>query len=127
MLKRNEYAPKGKPRLLMRALLQMTMETEDATDKKSAPMTPNWKFEISPISDQMIETNNQSRIRSCYRFIQQVFMAAKFRFLQEDWKLEGECRIVVAYIFGGGMKGWCLPFKERVYLDFKNEDSTKLN
>lgn len=42
-------SPKGKPRLLIKALLQMTMETEEATERNSAPITPNWKFDISPI------------------------------------------------------------------------------
>lgn len=44
-----DYLPKGKPRLLIKALLQMTMDTEDATERKSAPTTPNWKPDISPI------------------------------------------------------------------------------
>ena len=56
-----EYVPKGKPRLLMRALLQITMDTEDATERKSAPTTPSWKFEISPISDVKVETINQTK------------------------------------------------------------------
>uniref|UniRef100_A0A2P2N194 Uncharacterized protein n=1 Tax=Rhizophora mucronata TaxID=61149 RepID=A0A2P2N194_RHIMU len=40
---------KGKPRLLIKALLHMTMETDDATERKSAPITPTWKLDISPI------------------------------------------------------------------------------
>lgn len=41
--------PNWKPRLLMRALLQMTMETDDATERNNAPITPNWKPDNSPI------------------------------------------------------------------------------
>lgn len=41
--------PKGKPRLLIKALLQITMETDDATERNRAPITPNWKLDISPI------------------------------------------------------------------------------
>lgn len=33
---------KGKPRVLMRALLQMTMATDDATDSARDPITPSW-------------------------------------------------------------------------------------
>lgn len=40
-LTRLRKVPNGKPRLLINALLQMTIETEDATERKSAPMTPN--------------------------------------------------------------------------------------
>lgn len=47
--------PKGKPRLLIKALLQMTMETDEATDRNSAPTTPNWKLDISPIYDKMMK------------------------------------------------------------------------
>lgn len=47
---KNYYnVPKGKPRLLIKALLQMTMETDEATERNNAPITPNWKFDISPI------------------------------------------------------------------------------
>lgn len=45
----NTNLPKGKPRLLIKALLQITMETDDATERKSAPITPSWKPDISPI------------------------------------------------------------------------------
>jgi hypothetical protein len=41
--------PNGNPRLLIKALLQMTMETDDATERNRAPITPNWKLDISPI------------------------------------------------------------------------------
>jgi hypothetical protein len=27
----------------------MTMETDDATERNRAPITPNWKLDISPI------------------------------------------------------------------------------
>uniref|UniRef100_A0A0A9HAL6 Uncharacterized protein n=1 Tax=Arundo donax TaxID=35708 RepID=A0A0A9HAL6_ARUDO len=33
----------GKPRVLMRALLQMTMATDDATESVRDPITPSWK------------------------------------------------------------------------------------
>jgi hypothetical protein len=35
--------PNGKPRVLMRALLQMTMATDDATESVRDPNTPSWK------------------------------------------------------------------------------------
>lgn len=41
--------PKGKPSLLIKALLHMTMETEEATERNNAPITPIWNFPISPI------------------------------------------------------------------------------
>ena len=37
------YIPNGKPRVLMRALLQITMATDDATDSVRDPITPSWK------------------------------------------------------------------------------------
>lgn len=40
------YVPKGKPRELMRALLQMTMATDDATESASDPTTPSWNPDI---------------------------------------------------------------------------------
>jgi hypothetical protein len=54
---RMEKLPKGKPSLLIKALLQMTMETDDATERKSAPITPNWKVDISPIFDKIKKRN----------------------------------------------------------------------
>lgn len=44
-----EIIPKGNPRLVIKALLQMTMETEDATDRNNAPITPICILFISPI------------------------------------------------------------------------------
>lgn len=35
-----ENLPNLKPRLLIKALLQMTMDTDDATDRNNAPITP---------------------------------------------------------------------------------------
>jgi len=35
--------PNGNPRVLMRALLQMTMATDDATESVRDPITPSWK------------------------------------------------------------------------------------
>jgi hypothetical protein len=36
-----DLIPKLNPRELMRALLQMTIETEDTTERLSAPTVPN--------------------------------------------------------------------------------------
>jgi hypothetical protein len=48
---RSDLIPKLKPRELMRALLQMTMETEDTTERLSAPTLPSWNFSpATPIS-----------------------------------------------------------------------------
>jgi hypothetical protein len=48
---RSDLIPKLKPRELMRALLQMTMETEDTTERLSAPTVPSWNFSpATPIS-----------------------------------------------------------------------------
>jgi hypothetical protein len=56
--------PNGNPRLLIKALLQMTMETDDATERNRAPITPNWKLDISPIllkSDLPKKTKKQKK------------------------------------------------------------------
>jgi hypothetical protein len=46
-----DLIPKMKPRALMRALLQMTMETEETTERLSAPTVPSWNFSpATPIS-----------------------------------------------------------------------------
>lgn len=45
----NWYLPNGNPRWLIKALLHMTMETDDATERNRAPITPSWKLDISPI------------------------------------------------------------------------------
>lgn len=47
--------PNGKPRLLIKALLQMTMDTDDATERNNAPITPNWAPGISPIFHEVEE------------------------------------------------------------------------
>jgi hypothetical protein len=48
---RLDLIPKLNPRELMRALLQMTIETEDTTERLSAPTVPNWNFSPpNPIS-----------------------------------------------------------------------------
>lgn len=47
--KEKYWLPNGKPRLLIKALLHITMDTDDATERNSAPITPNWKPVISPI------------------------------------------------------------------------------
>lgn len=36
-----DILPNGKPRLLIKALLQITIDTEDATERNNAPTTPN--------------------------------------------------------------------------------------
>jgi len=57
--------PNGNPRLLIKALLQMTMETDDATERNRAPITPNWKLDISPIllkSDLKKKKENEKRV-----------------------------------------------------------------
>lgn len=41
LTKERGCVPKGKPRLLIKALLQMTIETDDATERNSAPITPS--------------------------------------------------------------------------------------
>jgi len=54
-----DLIPKLKPRELMRALLQMTMETEDTTERLSAPTVPSWNFSpATPISTA--EPGNQA-------------------------------------------------------------------
>jgi hypothetical protein len=46
-----DLIPKMKPSALMRALLQMTMETEETTERLSAPTVPSWNFSpATPIS-----------------------------------------------------------------------------
>jgi hypothetical protein len=46
-----------KPRELMRALLQMTMETEETTERPSAPTVPSWNFSPpTPISAATLQT-----------------------------------------------------------------------
>lgn len=47
--KEKEILPKGKPRLLIKALLHITIDTDDATDRNNAPITPNWYPVNSPI------------------------------------------------------------------------------
>ena len=42
-------SPKVKPRVLMSALLQITIDTDDTTDKPKAPIVPSWNFWLSPI------------------------------------------------------------------------------
>lgn len=42
-------SPNVNPRVLISALLQITIETEDTTDKLSAPTVPNWHRSLSPI------------------------------------------------------------------------------
>lgn len=43
------YIPNGKPRLLIKALLTITMDTEEATERNRAPTTQSCKPDISPI------------------------------------------------------------------------------
>lgn len=38
------HSPKVKFSVLISALLQITIETEDTTDKLKAPMVPKWNF-----------------------------------------------------------------------------------
>jgi hypothetical protein len=48
---RLDLIPKMKPSALMRALLQMTMETEETTERLRAPTVPSWNFSpATPIS-----------------------------------------------------------------------------
>lgn len=41
---RQRHSPKWKPSVLISALLQITIETDDTTDKLNAPTVPNWNF-----------------------------------------------------------------------------------
>lgn len=43
------YSPNVKPSVLMSALLQITIETDDTTDKLNAPMVPSWNLWLSLI------------------------------------------------------------------------------
>lgn len=47
---RDAHSPKVKPRVLISALLQITMDTDDTTDRLKAPIVPSWNFWLSPIS-----------------------------------------------------------------------------
>lgn len=53
-IKHFHYSPKVKPSVLIRALLQITIDTEDTTDKLRAPMVPSWNFWLSPISTLLL-------------------------------------------------------------------------
>jgi hypothetical protein len=44
---RSDLIPKLKPREVMRALLQMTMETEDTTERLSALVVPSWNLSLT--------------------------------------------------------------------------------
>ena len=45
----------------------MTIETDDATERKRAPITPNWKLDISPIFGETskIELNIRKTASGC--------------------------------------------------------------
>ncbi len=47
-------APKENPRLLMRALLQMTIATDDITDRHNAPTVPSWRPEASAMAPSLL-------------------------------------------------------------------------
>lgn len=46
-----DCSPKVKPSVLISALLQMTIDTDETTDRLSAPMVPSWNCCPSLISD----------------------------------------------------------------------------
>jgi hypothetical protein len=58
----SDLTPKLKPRELMSALLQMTMETEDTTERLSAPTVPSWNFSPpTPISAALQTQHHRHR------------------------------------------------------------------
>lgn len=52
LVETNGVKANEKARLLIKALLQMTMDTDEATDRHNAPITPNWTPLIFSISDR---------------------------------------------------------------------------
>jgi len=53
-----DLSPKVNPSELMSALLQITIETDETTDKLRAPMVPNWNLSPSPIPNRQINGTN---------------------------------------------------------------------
>lgn len=66
--------PKVKPKELMSALLQMTMETDETTERVNAPTVPSWNLSPSPIfclwPKFKLSTNNPKILQSPYFFPQ---------------------------------------------------------
>jgi hypothetical protein len=60
---RSDLIPKLKPREVMRALLQMTMETEDTTERLSALAVPSWNLSLTTPSPPRHSKKTTSRVR----------------------------------------------------------------
>ena len=43
-VRKHKHSPKVKPSVLIRALLQITIDTDETTDKLKAPTVPSWNF-----------------------------------------------------------------------------------
>lgn len=53
--------PKMKCSELINALLQITIDTDDTTDKLKAPTVPSWNFSPSPIFSFVILNQNKNK------------------------------------------------------------------
>lgn len=54
--------PKMNCNVLINALLQITIDTDDTTDRLSAPIVPNWNFSLSPILFFVVLNKNKKKI-----------------------------------------------------------------
>jgi len=78
--------PNVKPRVLISALLQITIETDDTTDKLKAPIVPNWNFWPSLIFALLIYLSLLQSRSTMISFVHNVNVNAKLKAARAEAK-----------------------------------------
>lgn len=63
-----KFSPKVKPRVLMRALLHITIDTDETTERPNAPIVPSWYLLVSLIFTLPSWSRNLNIYSQIHRF-----------------------------------------------------------